>query len=164
MYNWPAYSGTSYLFNTTAMLVSLQDYPQRGSPCVAAFLPHLGLHTFLASSSAWPSVRSTLYQQIHTWMQKVQTRNTWDTFCPLLIAGGSVGRGGCCACFCRENSRMDIYWSFSSGKLYIDDSPLNFWQQVVLADHFHYYQLLAAWLVFEVPWYLQNREDTWLSL
>ena len=52
-------------FNTTAMLASLQDYPQQESPCVAAFLPHLGLHTFLASSSAWPIARSTLYQQIY---------------------------------------------------------------------------------------------------
>lgn len=43
------------------------------------------------------------------------------------------------------------YWTFSSVKLYIDNSPLNFWQQVVLADHFHYCQLLAAWLAFEVP-------------
>jgi len=40
---------------------------------------------------------------------------------------------------------------FSSVKLYIDNSPLNFWQQVVLADHFHCCQLLAAWPAFEVP-------------
>lgn len=91
----------------------LHKYPQRGSPYVAAFLPHPGLHISPASSSVSPGSKgehSVNDQQLNTWKHCC-------TFCPLLTCGCSwtcVGWGGFCSCasgFWMEMEEHSFNWN-----------------------------------------------------